>query len=91
MVRYLAEKLISMGYHPGIISRGYGRTSKSQVIVHNGEKIMSTWLNSGDEPFLLASWLNTVPIVVDNNRIAAARTLIRKFKIDIIGIFTNHF
>lgn len=82
--RYLAEKIISMGYLPGIISRGYGRSTKSQIIVHDGKKMLSSWCDSGDEPFLLASWLDSVPVVVDNNRVAAAKTLIKKFNVDII-------
>ena len=84
MTRYLAEKLIQLGYKPGIISRGYGRFSNSQVVVHNGEKICCNWNECGDEPFLLGNWLKTVPIIVDADRVSAAKTMIEQFDIDVI-------
>ena len=46
--------------------------------------MLSSWSDSGDEPFLLASWLGSVPVVVDTNRVAAAKTLIKNFDVDII-------
>ena len=48
LVRYLAEKIVKMGYRPGIISRGYGRTTKAQLVVHDGKSIKCEWGDSGD-------------------------------------------
>ena len=84
LVRYLAEKILKMGYKPGIISRGYGRITKAQLVVHDGKTVKSGWDESGDEPYMLASWLKTVPIIVDLNKVSGAKYLIDNFDVDVI-------
>ena len=84
LVRYLAEIIVKMGYKPGIISRGYGRITKAQLVVHDGKLIKSDWDKSGDEPYLLASWLKTVPIIVDSDKVNGAKYMVDNFDIDVI-------
>lgn len=79
-VIWLAELLISNGYKPGIVSRGYGAQAASypQHVTAN-----SAAEQVGDEPLMMASRLNC-PIVVDPNRVRGAETLIHDYQCDVI-------
>ena len=68
LVMSLASLLKTKGRNPGIVSRGYGRKSQGIVIVHDGKKLIANVENSGDEPYLMASVLKTVPMVVCEDR-----------------------
>ena len=68
---WLAQRLTAAGWHPGIVSRGYGRTSRGVVKVSSGE----TALGVGDEPLLLAR-RTQCPVFVGADRAAAARALL---------------
>jgi tetraacyldisaccharide 4'-kinase len=81
----IAKILSEMGYHPGIVCRGYrGSDSKAGAIVSNGSTIFSTPGQSGDEPFLIAKSLKNIPIAICSNRIKAIYNLTRRYKTDII-------
>jgi tetraacyldisaccharide 4'-kinase len=56
-----------------VLTRGYGRdTPKSQVIVSDGIKLLSSEREAGDEPFLLAKNLLGIAAVISNSdRVAA--------------------
>tara|TARA_B100000315_G_scaffold260754_1_gene324870 strand:- start:29201 stop:30250 length:1050 start_codon:yes stop_codon:yes gene_type:complete len=83
-VIYLANKLQSLGKKVCIISRGYGRESHGTVIISDGNKILTNWKDAGDEPYLMASILKNVPIIVDENRFRGGLLAIQKFNPDII-------
>tara|TARA_Y100000389_G_scaffold204393_1_gene256678 strand:- start:135 stop:1142 length:1008 start_codon:yes stop_codon:yes gene_type:complete len=72
-VVWLANELKDRGYFPGIISRGYGGSHKSnypiRVAKHSDTSIV------GDEPVLLARRLSC-PVIVDKNRTRASMMLI---------------
>ncbi|MCC6542887.1 MAG: tetraacyldisaccharide 4'-kinase [Nitrospirae bacterium] len=52
-----------------ILSRGYKRKSKAPVlVVSDGKSILTTPEDSGDEPYLMASTLKNVPVIVGGNR-----------------------
>jgi tetraacyldisaccharide 4'-kinase len=68
LVIALVEYLRSQGWSPGVVSRGYGRKSRGQRIV-DAQTIAD---EGGDEPVLIARRCN-VPVVVDADRVAAAR------------------
>ena len=78
LVMYLADLLQKNGKNPGIVSRGYGRNSQGMVTVHNGKELITNVENSGDEPYLMASALETVPVVVCENRCEGISQLITK-------------
>jgi tetraacyldisaccharide 4'-kinase len=65
LVIALAEGLRERGFHPVILSRGYGRTSRGVLVVG------SDWQASGDEPFLMKRRLGNVPVVVGADRYEA--------------------
>ncbi len=67
-----------------ILSRGYKRQSRGTVIVSDGHKLLAGIRQAGDEPFMLARRLGTVPVVVDSDRVRGARLAVKRFKPDII-------
>lgn len=70
-VALLAERLLAAGISPAILSRGYGRSTRGVVIVSDGRKLLAGPSESGDEPFLLARRLPSVPVIVGESRAAA--------------------
>ncbi len=68
----LAQQLVELGWHPLIISRGYGRTiSRPQKV-----SISSTSTQVGDEPLLMAQ-RDICPVWVGANRAATARAALQ--------------
>ena len=86
LVMYLADLLQKNGKNPGIVSRGYGRKSQGMVIVHDGKELITDVENSGDEPYLMASVLKTVPVVVCEDRQEGISQLIKNNSDDVIII-----
>lgn len=80
LVAALALHLRTLGYKPGIVSRGYGGTAaKYPQLVTATSKPEEV----GDEPLMLA--LQTgVPVAVDPNRPAAAQFLVQEHQCDVI-------
>jgi tetraacyldisaccharide 4'-kinase len=72
MVIWLIEQLQKAGYKPGVISRGYGGTSKTSTAVFANSKPQQV----GDEPVLIAKH-STCPIFVGANRVAAGQALLK--------------
>ncbi len=71
LVAWLARELAAHGWHPGVISRGYGGSVHipQQVAMH------SDTAQVGDEPVLLASMLEC-PVWVGRDRPAVGRALL---------------
>jgi tetraacyldisaccharide-1-P 4'-kinase len=86
MVRYLTEILQEAGYHPAILSRGYGaaRTPAKPLVVSDEHRLLATPEQAGDEPCLLAAALPGVPIIVHPNRYAAGRLALKRFTNDLL-------
>ena len=69
---WLAEQLISNGWHPGIISRGFGGSGNTpQEVLPNSDPALA-----GDEPVLMAQ-RKLCPVWVSRNRPAAALSLLK--------------
>ncbi len=76
----LARGLRKMGWHPGVISRGYGRKADGVKLV--GPNTDSS--SSGDEPLLIARKTG-LPVAVGRDRVEAGRLLLKSSpEIDII-------
>jgi tetraacyldisaccharide 4'-kinase len=80
----LAQVFQNEGFRVGIITRGYGRISKNQVLVSQGNGPLVTALESGDEPYLIAIKTRQVVIISDADRVAAARRAIQVFDCNLI-------
>lgn len=72
LVLWLADFLRQQGYHPGIVSRGYGGGAEGAVAVD----IRSDPAAVGDEPLLLAR-KSGCPVWVGRDRVAAGNALLR--------------
>jgi len=80
MVAYLVTLLRNRGYHPAIISRGYGGSNTripARVDAHSDP------LQVGDEAVLLAARCRC-PVVVSRDRVAAANVLVQSHDCDVI-------
>ena len=76
----LVEELKKTGYRPGIVSRGYGAmTTKFPRAVH----IDDDSTDIGDEPLLLARRTGC-PVVIDPDRVSAAKFLLDQFECDLL-------
>lgn len=69
---WLAEQLIERGWHPGIVSRGYGGSNKVPCEVHREGSASEV----GDEPLLMAR-RNLCPVWIGRHRPAAAQALLQ--------------
>ncbi len=85
MTIYIAKMLKSLGYKTVVISRGYkGRAGKKGGIVSNGEKVLMQGVDAGDEPYLIAKTLESIPVLVGKNRFKSGIKAINKFAPDAI-------
>lgn len=83
-VRLVAEILAERGARVGILTRGYGRENPAKrVLVSDGESILVTARQAGDEPFELARKLleKSVVVIADADRAAAGAWAREKFGI----------
>ena len=85
-VEFLSLYLKSLGKNVGIISRGYGRTSKNTKIVTDGINKPTSWEICGDEAFLLANKLDNIPIIVGKSKYDSGLKMATEFNTDIIII-----
>ncbi len=80
LVIAIAQQLKQQGYHPGIVSRGYG----AQASVFPKEVFASTSAGEGgDEPVLIAK-RSACPVVIDPDRVAAVQHLLSLHHCDVI-------
>ncbi|QJP99721.1 tetraacyldisaccharide 4'-kinase [Herbaspirillum rubrisubalbicans Os34] len=68
---WLIQALRAAGFHPGVISRGYGGGVEQTLAVHAG----SAAAQVGDEPLLIVQRTG-VPLVVGRRRVQAGRALL---------------
>jgi tetraacyldisaccharide 4'-kinase len=79
-VMALVRALQSAGYHPGVVSRGHGRSTRGPVAWRSGSQANEV----GDEPWLIARTTG-VPLVVAEARVLAAQKLLQEHpQVDVI-------
>ncbi|WP_191600161.1 tetraacyldisaccharide 4'-kinase [Marinomonas algicola] len=79
MVVALCQWLVSNGYTPGIVSRGYGSNNKGAVLVTGDASPEDV----GDEPLMLAK-RTSCPVVVGRDRVQAVQKLIAEADVDLV-------
>jgi len=85
MTIYVAELIKHLGYGVAIVSRGYkGQAEKVGGVVSDGRITYMGPDKAGDEPFMIAQRLKTVPVIVGQNRFKAGRLAIQEFKPDVL-------
>ncbi|MEE8057448.1 MAG: tetraacyldisaccharide 4'-kinase [Pseudomonadales bacterium] len=80
LVIALVNVLQEAGYKPGIVSRGYGSKAPFYPFLVSADKSPE---HCGDEPLLMAI-RTQVPVVIDANRMAAAKQLVAAYDCDVI-------
>ena len=78
LVEYIAKYLKPQGHKVAILSRGYKR------IVHSSKFIVQSYEAMGDEPYMLSKNLGDTPVIVDSDRIRAAKEAIRDYRADTV-------
>ena len=68
----MADWALKEGYRPAILSRGYGgKHGKKTFEVSDGQHLLCTPAEAGDEPYLLAKNLKGVPVILSKARYEA--------------------
>ncbi len=85
MTLYLARLLQDQGYHPAVISRGYGgNAEKTGTVVSDGRQILAGPEIAGDEPVMMARHLNGIPVLAGADRYAVGMKAMALFSPDVI-------
>ncbi len=85
MILYLAEFFRREGRRVAILTRGYGGgAEKRGGVVCDGERIRLTPEQAGDEPWMLARRLKTVPVLAGRDRVASGRIACARFGADLL-------
>jgi tetraacyldisaccharide 4'-kinase len=81
---YIARVLIKQGYRVAVLSRGYGGSLEGQTcVVSDGVTIMLGAGECGDEPYLLASTLPGLMVVIGPDRYAAGQMAMQQLSPDV--------
>ncbi len=81
----LAKTLQQRGHRVAVLSRGYrGQMSAKGGVVSDGERVIATITQAGDEPFLMAQALPGIPVLVGKDRRRSARRAIQQFDCDML-------
>ncbi len=84
-VMQIAGVLCRNRKRPVVISRGYGRSDESAlVVVSDGKQVLADVKTGGDEPVLIGSRLADVPVIADRNRSRASLFALQKFGSDTV-------
>jgi tetraacyldisaccharide 4'-kinase len=79
-VVWLANRLKTQGFRPGVVSRGYGGRAQQYPLDVTEETRTAA---AGDEPVLIQRRTGC-PVVVDPNRIAAVQRLVQQHACDVV-------
>lgn len=81
LVRWLRER----GMRPAVVSRGYGGTAgRGPAVVSDGERVVLSPREAGDEPVMIARDLQGIPVVVGSDRFVAGIYAVQKFGADVV-------
>jgi tetraacyldisaccharide 4'-kinase len=81
---FLAKALRDQGWKVAIVARGYRREKSGLVVVSDGKQILADMAEAGDEPLLMAQACNGILVIVDRQKLNAARAAVERFAPDII-------
>jgi tetraacyldisaccharide 4'-kinase len=85
LVEWIARELARTGMRVCILTRGYGRqNAATRTIVSDGNEILASAAEAGDEPLLLAEKLKgQAAVISDADRVAAAAWALKNFQSDV--------
>ncbi len=72
LVMELIARLARMGHRPALVSRGYrGRWERTGGTLSDGKSLLGTWVEGGDEPFMVARRFPQAGVFVGRDRLAS--------------------
>lgn len=81
---YIARLLLQQGYRVAVLSRGYGGSLEGQsIVVSDGATVMLSPRECGDEPYLLASTIPGLMVVIGPDRHAAGLLAMQQLAPDV--------
>ncbi|MFP4477140.1 MAG: tetraacyldisaccharide 4'-kinase, partial [Desulfatibacillaceae bacterium] len=85
MVIHVARLIAGQGHRVAVISRGYGGTAMQKGgVVSDGERILLSPAEAGDEPVLMAMSLPGVVVVVGADRVRAGQVAVDRFGAEVL-------
>jgi tetraacyldisaccharide 4'-kinase len=75
----LARGLKERGITIAILSRGYRRKQSSDSLVSDGQSISLSPEEAGDEPYLMATSLKDIPVLVNKDRFVTGQMALQRF------------
>ncbi len=82
---YLARLVKQLGYRVVVISRGYkARRTNSAGMVSNGTRLLMDVDAAGDEPYLMATRLGDIPVLIGKDRFQAGLLACKTIKPQVI-------
>ena len=84
-VMLLASILQAKGFKPAILSRGYGGKNRAPVtVVSDGRRLLAAPEEAGDEPCMMATLLETIPVLTGRKRFLTGQCAINTLGADIL-------
>ncbi|MBI4618817.1 MAG: tetraacyldisaccharide 4'-kinase [Desulfobacterales bacterium] len=82
---YIAKLLKENGFRVGIVSRGYRSKRTGKVsLISNGDDIILSSIEAGDEPYMLAKKLKGIPVLTSKDRYQGGRYAIEHFNSNVL-------
>lgn len=84
-VAMLSEWAAHNGFRTAILSRGYkGKSKHEPFVVSDGQGLISSVYDAGDEPILLAKKLPSTPVLISKDRYAIGDMALRLFNSELL-------
>lgn len=84
LVIYLSQKLKERKTKVAVLTRGYKRKKKELIELVEENKNRIPWAEVGDEPYLLASRLHDVPVMVSKDRRTSGVCAEKKYQAEVL-------
>ncbi len=83
----VAQEAKKRGFKPCILTRGYRGTAKDPCFVSKGKGSLLDAIQAGDEPVLMSSRLDGVPVIKGKNRFFSGMYALRELGSDAVNMF----
>lgn len=83
-VELLLRRLSTTNKKIAVVSRGYGRQTRGPVVVSDGNEILVSSRDGGDEPIQIATKFQKVIVIVDERRARGAEIAVHQFGAEVI-------
>ena len=85
MAMYIAQLVERSGKRVVIISRGYRGSAETRGgVVSDGSQILMSPAEAGDEPYMMAQKLGSIPVLVGRSRYKSGLEAVRKFQAQVV-------